>query len=65
MTADRREYSRKGFPDMMAPPPGGVAGPPPPGFPPGMPPPHISGGPPGLACTLIQTRFYLFVTLVL
>lgn len=48
MTADRREYSRKGFPDMMAPPPGGVAGPPP-GFSPGMPPPHMAGAPPGLA----------------
>ncbi|KAG8310929.1 hypothetical protein J6590_054252 [Homalodisca vitripennis] len=46
MTADRREYSRKGFPDMMVPPPGGVTVPPP-GFQPGMPPPHLGSAPPG------------------
>uniref|UniRef100_A0A1B6DF78 Pre-mRNA polyadenylation factor Fip1 domain-containing protein n=1 Tax=Clastoptera arizonana TaxID=38151 RepID=A0A1B6DF78_9HEMI len=36
MTADRREYSRKGYPDVTVPPPGVT-----PGFPIETPPPHI------------------------
>lgn len=57
MTADRREYSRKGFDMMGVPPP--APGVPPPDFPPGMVPPHIAGSAPGLVLSFVLLNLLL------